>query len=114
MKYVIIQSNADATYMGKVYLWIQKNEVETLNEIKFADYTVEKSQTLYFGKQNNLKDVTPVYDKIVKLCQKMSNIGSGDWSNIDNIRANFRGGKYPTKRDFKYMNKIWNKYSKAV
>lgn len=79
--------------------------------------TIGGSQTTYkindrvnFQKQY-LKDVTNTYNKIDRLCRKLTldDENENKWVKINNIRVSFKTGKYPTKSEFHYMNTIWNK-----
>lgn len=57
-----------------------------------------------------LKNITPIYDKICKLAHiTMNDADSFDYSFIAPIKKSFEKGKYPTKSEFKAMNKMWNK-----
>lgn len=126
MKYVIITTQYDINdaYMGKVFIWKRQGgpgledyeiEVKTLSKIDLdgGSIPVEKSQTLYFRTENNIKNVTPVYDKIQSLHIKLfdiknkSKLEAMQLAKVHTILKEFEAGIYPSKTNFTIMNNIW-------
>lgn len=59
-------------------------------------------------KPTDMLNVTPVLIKMQKLYEKaMKNKHPIVTEEVDRLMRNFRGGKYPTKQEFKWMNTAW-------
>lgn len=58
----------------------------------------------YLNSTVKFKDVTPIYDKIDRLLLKIPTVYE-----VETVSKIKMSGIYPTKAEFGYMNKLWNK-----
>lgn len=113
VKYILVTYCPYPGYNGLVYSLAgeysnTRIEVEALCNLKEDDVTVGES--LVFDDNDKYKDVTPIYDKMEKLILQLTGAVK-EYNNVVGIKKRFTKGVYPTKSEFRIMNKLWAKYN---
>ena len=109
MTFYIVKTNAPKSTAGYRYITkvveLIKKETPSLYRVKVLG-GLEKVEFTIFIK--DIKNVTPVYNKIVKLRKKYNWCDEFKWRIINKIRNNFEKGIYPTESEFNLMNQYHN------
>lgn len=100
--------NEVMTYCGN--LWGSYNHPSGVRKqgwnMKMLDKVYKKYAGVY--QCSRRREVTHIHDKINELCIEIA--FEGEWFDVEDIKDKFEKGKYPTKTNFKYMNKLWAMY----
>lgn len=117
--YLITDSNIKQ-YIGKIYEFnvalcnTTKLSVKSLQKIDVLSITVPKNDIIVFDNTSGDKwrNVTHVYSKMCRLyiTTKDEIIAQ----KLDKICERFENGIFPTKSEFKYMNKLQKKWKKQL
>lgn len=81
-----------------------------VKELKGSGYYKGEEGDRINVSETEVKDVTNVWNKIINLLAKLEP-RSPIWKSIMDVKKKFEAGKYPTKTEFKKMNKLWTKYA---
>lgn len=109
MKYILVtKCDADEKkYENRIYKLLKYSNSGNTVEVELLEETdaipEDLGESIPFDKKDNenWKDVTEVYKKIVTLSKQISKLS------VNQILQKFEGGEYPNRKDFELMNRLW-------